>query len=700
MADLKLTAPARGENVIVNLEGKYEALELGFSLENVFFERIDNDLILSFDALGSKIVLQDFYTVYTTDNLPEVVSQNGAITLGETFLANLGPQFVIQKEEQNVKQSRRNENDAPEQIASLPDDFVQQSLADDGIDLGFFTARVNVQIVEGVAVAGLSTPVAPAPGISPTIPQANIELGLGADAFIMPSQVGSALSRSNLYMPLTGKLSLQNIDANDFTIYLTIQDLGTYEINESNYNKSTGEFTIDILKTDLAGLSLKNPTFTFSIENGGVVSAPSNPLHLVQNYTEVTQVGETFIANEVEDGKTYNGNAGNDRFALGKLSNSTTLNSAEGNDVIAVDVLDTSTIIAGAGSDSISISYAKDASIDAGSGNDTIQIIAPAGTVDPNAGVFSGSISAGTGNDSVEVGTNLGTIYGDSNNQSVVGGNDIIKVGVSSGTIYGDVASSQHNMGDDVISVNELSGTIYADTNTYISGEFGDDKIVVGTMGANSSIYTDSATNSALGGNDTVQISRFDGANIKIDAGAGNDTFIYNNSTYNEFELNDDGKISITGLDSSIEIIGFENITAGSGNDTITGNSFANILRGGAGDDELYGGLGDDILFGGRGDDFMDGGAGADIYRWSDNDVIHNAHDTINVDGDDSLDLASFREAGFEMSITGGGTSPVVLELTAEIDSTSYKHTITLQGVSDYDSFKDQYEANNGIINI
>ncbi len=748
MKDLKLTAPKQGETLVVALDGSYDALSLGFSLENVFFERTDNDLILSFDSNGSAIVLKDFYTVFNSDNVPQIVSENGMLTEGQAFLARLGSDLVVARAENSIKESRSEDTETLEKFVASSSEFVQTARSEAGVETDPYSVKFTVQLVGSNALAFLEPTISqnttipsPLPPINPTIPQVSIELGLGASAFIMPSQLGGSLSRGLGAddLPVTGKLAISNLDLDDLKITVTIEGLGSYIIDKNNYDPKTGEFTIILSKNDLLNSSVdKNPSFSFSIESGDIVSSPSNPLYLVNKYTSPEKVGETYIANTV-DGSTHPTTAGTDgadKFAIGKLFNSAALVGGNGNDVFAVDILDNSSIDAGADTDSITITYAKDSTISAGLGDDIVEIIVPGGTNDPNAGDFSGTIYADVeqaigavefGNDKITIDTILGgsAVYSDysfSALSSSFGGNDTIEItnvegdditifaGVGNDQIIitdiaGDTISIDSGTGNDNIQIKNISGS-----NITINGGDGNDNIEAGNISAND------VTIKAGLGNDDVEISSFSGTNLVIDGGEGSDTFVYSGSSRVELTLNDYGNIS--GI-TNATITNFEDITSGSGNDVLVGNDFANELRSGggadnvkggggndtiraaAGNDFINGGDGDDIIFGGTGNDNITGGAGADTYKWSASDVLVSANDTIAVDSLDALDLSEFKALGFEITVTAS-TGNVRLDLTLDsADYGSISHSIILNGIGNASDYEDQYNnENNAFINI
>lgn len=86
MANLMLMKPAAGTRTL--FQSTEEArIQLGFATGDTVLERDGNDLVFRFDD-GSSIVLQDFYTAYTKDTMPDFVIEGAEIT-GQQFFAAL-----------------------------------------------------------------------------------------------------------------------------------------------------------------------------------------------------------------------------------------------------------------------------------------------------------------------------------------------------------------------------------------------------------------------------------------------------------------------------------------------------------------------------------------------------------------------------------------------------------------------------------
>ncbi|MCE2700929.1 MAG: Calx-beta domain-containing protein [Nostocales cyanobacterium LE14-WE4] len=139
------------------------------------------------------------------------------------------------------------------------------------------------------------------------------------------------------------------------------------------------------------------------------------------------------------------------------------------------------------------------------------------------------------------------------------------------------------NAGNNVLTGNSANNTL--------SGLDGNDTY---SFVANSALGTDTITETATGGTDTID---FTGTTAAVNVNLGVTT---------SQTVNSNLKLIL----SANNVI--ENATGGTGNDRLTGNTLNNILSGGDGNDQLQGLGGDDSLWGGAGNDILNGGAGND----------------------------------------------------------------------------------------
>ncbi|QSV62267.1 MAG: hypothetical protein HEQ26_05345 [Dolichospermum sp. DL01] len=139
------------------------------------------------------------------------------------------------------------------------------------------------------------------------------------------------------------------------------------------------------------------------------------------------------------------------------------------------------------------------------------------------------------------------------------------------------------NAGNNVITGNSANNTL--------SGLNGNDTY---SFVANSALGTDTITETATGGTDTID---FTGTTAALNVNLGVTT---------SRTVNSNLKLIL----SANNVI--ENATGGTGNDRLTGNALNNTLNGGSGNDQLQGLGGNDTLWGGAGNDILNGGTGND----------------------------------------------------------------------------------------
>lgn len=91
---------------------------------------------------------------------------------------------------------------------------------------------------------------------------------------------------------------------------------------------------------------------------------------------------------------------------------------------------------------------------------------------------------------------------------------------------------------------------------------------------------------------------------------------------------------------------GDDTLYGGQGNDRLLGEAGIDWLCGGGGNDTLNGGSGNDTLEDMAGDDRLSGGAGRDTFRFRGRFGTDRITDF--TDGEDTIDLRSFRLSGFD----------------------------------------------------
>jgi Ca2+-binding RTX toxin-like protein len=368
--------------------------------------------------------------------------------------------------------------------------------------------------------------------------------------------------------------------------------------------------------------------------------------HLIAGYyTDMMDGGD---GNDLVDGRNsqylneIDGGAGDDTIYAPINENLATANGGVGNDMIDSNYI----AYGGTGNDTITLEFGYYNNMaDGGAGDDQI-----------TASIAGSRIAGGSGAD---------IINGNSANDQL--GSADFGTGDYGAPTFVDDMGLEHdviagNGGDDSISIG------YGDS---ADGGSGSDTLRLSLGGATSGITLNTSAIAsghpfALGGGtiqnfetfeylratdfaDTITVATQAGL-LTVDAGAGNDVIISQNSSVEAFGgLGNDRFVSGAAGDTfhggdGIDTVDYQKAaagvtvtlssdpnTAGSGangdqlyeienvygsayGDHLNGNDGANLLRGGAGNDYLYGNAGNDTLEGGAGDDRMYGGTGDDTY--------------------------------------------------------------------------------------
>jgi Ca2+-binding RTX toxin-like protein len=255
--------------------------------------------------------------------------------------------------------------------------------------------------------------------------------------------------------------------------------------------------------------------------------------------------------------------------------------------------------------------------------------------------------------------------------------------------------------------VDQLNGTALADRLYAINGDdtirgaAGND-LLVGGIG-NDKLYGGADDDKLYGGDGNDLIQGDAGKNLLL-GGAGDDTFIGGSGID---DVNGEAGSDIVKYDRSVaavkvnlatnvntggdaegdKLTGVERVSGSNFADTIVGDAQANTLLGlggndrldgGQGNDQLRGGDGDDTISGGLGNDSLSGGAGKDVFRFTEvtfgKDVI-----TDFSDGIDKLSFAtSVADAFSDFTITGNGTTSVMVSVNGQTINVKGTSAITL----------------------
>lgn len=334
--------------------------------------------------------------------------------------------------------------------------------------------------------------------------------------------------------------------------------------------------------------------------------------------------------NNLKDGVTINGTAGNDvvsatRTVAGQARPTT------GEDVI----------LGGDGNDNLN-GLGGDDYIDGGNGNDTLigdagndRLIGGNGADKLFGGDGSNTLEGGAGDDTYNQVTSQDTLI------ELAGGGVDTVIALESWTL-GAYFENLALVGTGPITgignalANRISSSNSSNTNDVMRGMGGNDILMGG--GGDDQLFGDD-------GNDTLNGGTGDDA---MTGGIGNDTYYVDSSGDVVSELFNEGSdIVRTTIDyvltDDVERLLLETAGGainGTGNalaNTMTGNTFDNVLVGLGGRDTMNGGNGNDKLIGGAGADSLNGGAGSDTFVFdiltpsTDRDLIRDFHSEVDV---------------------------------------------------------------------
>lgn len=427
------------------------------------------------------------------------------------------------------------------------------------------------------------------------------------------------------------------------------------------------------------------------------------------DFSYVTSYGVSVTFTDWEDGTASGGGNtvtfDNIEAILGSNQADTINASADGSGLTLYGAGGNDSIIGGSGADTIDGGLGND-TIDGGAGNDSIL-----------GGDGNDAILGGAGNDTIHFGEGDDTqTAGDAGDDLVYGdgGNDVLSGDLGNDTLYGGT-------GNDV-----LEGHVGADS---LYGEEGDDYLV----GFDVVNITDPASRTL-----TPTVGADDGANDRLDGGAGNDTLlggagsdtlvggagndiILGGAGSDLFYFTDGfgldlvtggedvggGDIDVLSFDISggLNVV-FTGAEAGTATDSTSGATvtFSEIegVQGGSGADtldarlssssvQLDGGAGQDTLIGGAGNDLLQGGADSDLFVVYDgfgSDTIDGGSDPGTTADDDSIDLANLSNAatviftGDEAGTVTVGTNTITFTEIESIEGTNLNDSIDASAAS------------------
>ncbi len=601
MSSLLLQRPASGQAIAI-APSTNNQLTLDFATDSAELSRDGESLIFSFDN-GSSIELTNFYSAYSSENMPEFVIEGVSIpgdaffaTLSEDLMPAAGVSTNAVGSGSNVDFAQASLLQGISALSSIDQENTQTITFD--VDFPSIDTSVSTNgITQNSTVQGTQAGLQPTTqNIStsdsgnnntqaPTGPSYNaMHDVLAADAG--STLTGNLLANDNIS---EGSLitamevpadwtSLENTDGSitftskDGLTTLTVHPDGVYELMTDISNIGMENLELGYTVTDsngqsyLAMVTLGNSNsdnlFIETLEGGQAevtnIDTNNSYMHEFTSYINDPTIGNQHV----------NG------MLLGNGDDQLTVNNAIGSQ--------TNMQYAGAGDtfiygDKLDIHKQEDV------GNDIINI----GTLDGTKVRADGNLfnSIEGGDDTVNVDNmEFGSILGDgwTMHSNTKGGDDVINVGtMNAGEIYGE-GKTQHSSslgGNDTISVDTIDTTTNGGRTTIINGDGGDDVINV------SEIFTNSQ------------------GRVTIDGGLGDDLFNYDNDADNTMALSGNN-IYIKDVGST-NIINFEGIGSGAGDDLI----------------KLYGTFDDIVVDGGEDMDILL----SDFSNMSEiEDMIHN----------------------------------------------------------------------------
>ena len=305
--------------------------------------------------------------------------------------------------------------------------------------------------------------------------------------------------------------------------------------------------------------------------------------------------------------------------------------------------------------------------VNGGAGNDTIDLSALIATpmvITLVGGPGDDKLFGTKGGDRLFGQAGIDDLVGHDGNDSLSGGadNDSLEGRAGNDTLNGNDGDDVLNggAGDDALAGGAGDDTYeFANNNPFVAGDGG----------------TDTVTEAAAGGSDTIDFTDFDRGQAAAVRGV---TFDLASAAGQVLDRDANNKPVFTvKLAAPAEV---ENVTGSEFDDTLFGNAGANVIRGLGGDDTIDGRAGADRLSGGDGKDTVTGGSGNDVMAGgSDDDVFpfSNYADTATIFGGDGADRIDVRQGKLNASqlqatgveiyqVTGAGTELVI---DADIDT-------------------------------
>ncbi len=549
MADILLQKPQAGQTTFIAPQTD-DRINLEFSTSTAELSRNDDNLVFTFSD-GSAIELTNFYTAYSSENMPEFIIE-GNIVPGESFFATLGEELMPAAGTPTSPQG------------SGSGVGTEGGTLLDGIDAreGADSNRNNQNDTENTTTFSLATGEAVPAGFDTGSNSSNPDNNTTAPiTYAVKDDVLSTDAGSSL----KGNL----LENDNLPTGATIATIEAPEGWDANRDPATGIVTFSKDGTSISINQNGDYELDTKFQSKGVED-------VVFKYVAQDQDGNNYEASITV------GNAGSSNLYLEKLQGKSTFvqdlntgNSYEynfsnfGNDTVSTNQ-HIKGMLLGEGSDTITIDTAIGSQ----------GYLASADSKGEDTFIYGDFVNAykqeDVNNDIINIGILDGTkIRADGHlHNDVVGGNDTINVEtMEHGSIIGDGWNLHSNSvgGDDEINIGTMhSGEIYSDARAlYGNSVGGDDQVNIGTIDTNLK-GSQTITINTASGDDTVTVENIEqivgGDKVNIDGGLGRDIFIYDNDDANTITMSGT-KLDID--DNGANIFNFEGISTGGGDDLI-----------------------------------------------------------------------------------------------------------------------------------
>lgn len=613
MADVKLMKPEAGQQVVIS-QVEDMRLELAFPTGDALMEKDGDNLAFTFED-GGRIVLENFYTTYTKEHLPEFVVEGQTIA-GEEFFAALDSDLMPA-----AGPAAAGPPAGASRFANLANANLMNGLDRlGGLDIGFGRgAEEDSTLPGGTGDAGMAAGLL-AQGAG--FPAGS---GTGSDAkdpgWVSEDKLKDALARLGSVQEEHSKTDYDNGApiqiAGDFTHPITVElppsiapfctvtvkevggvwgawvSINAEQVNQLGIGEEIVTDASAVVRVAGQEVSLeKAVTITGTNANHDRLtiddfSADAKDVQATNNHPDAN--GRTYKLDLTDEGGVsgINLGLGNDTLNVMGTFSGGVVRGGEGNDGIYAASVTGGTLDGGTGDDLMGIgSLSGTAYIDGGEGNDRVAIsYSQAGTT------TLASYNAGTAADANRVNPSIERV-------------EVVDLGKGSDTITIDVMGQQgQTRADTLLITGEEKDTVNIShlQGGYVDAQWGDDAVNITTMtggfvtggeGADTiTVTTATGTGSGLDnathidgnvGTDTIRITTLGDAsglnNVYVDGGAGDDNLrietMYGGTVFGGNKQADkEPDAPLEGRDANTLYVGAMHggtVNAGFGGDTVT----------------------------------------------------------------------------------------------------------------------------------